>query len=446
MALRAPDRPTAWAVAIAAVGAAAWLIVQPHTADMAAQVFRAEFFSDHGFRNWNPQWYGGHHLLPYSVLAPAISGTVGVWLAGAIAAVLAALALARVAVAATDDRHKAIVMAILLSLGALAALWSGRTTYLMGVAAGATCLAALMTGRRWFVWGPMALLTAALSPVAAAFLALCAFARLDRRGITVALLAFTPVAVISKVWHDGGSQPFSLKVFVPLVMACVITLLLTASADRDWRTLRLAVAIYLAASTLAFLLPTAMGSNAARLGQLTAGAIAALLLLDQRNRLFMLLVTLAVIWQWTAPIADGIRAHQDPSSSSAYYSPLLTELGKENPGKNTVEVVWTRSHWEAAAVARHYPIARGWERQLDAQRNSAINGEQLSPAAYREWLVAKGVTWVALPNAPIDRAAVGEAKLVRSGLPFLGKVWQSQDWTLYRVLGNPLSHQPQLPR
>ena len=432
MRLKAPDRATQWSVGLALVGAAAWLIVQPHTADMAAQTFRAEYFADHGFQTWNPQWYGGHHLLPYSVLSPVAGGLLGVWLAGAIAAVLSAWALARAASAATDDRHEAIVASILLSLGALAALWSGRTTYLMGIAAAAACLAALMRGRQWYWWAPLAILTALVSPVSALFLALCAFARLDRDGVTTAVLALLPVAVISVVWGDGGWQPYSWKAFVPVAVACATALLLTPS---DRRTVRVAVGLYLLLNIGAFLIHAPIGSNAARLGQLAAGALAAVVLLNTRPRVFMAVLPFALVWQWAAPVIDNDRAATDRSTNAAFYAPLVQKLDTLGRPPGRGEVVWTRGHWEAAEVARTFPIARGWERQLDNARNSSVNGDNISPAAYRKWLDGLSVRWVALPNnVPIDSAALGEAKLVREGQPWLREVWKSPDWTLYRVV------------
>jgi hypothetical protein len=438
MRLKAPDRATQWSVGLALVGAAAWLIVQPHTADMAAQTFRSEYFADQGFQTWNPQWYGGHHLLPYSVLSPVAGGLLGVWLAGAVAAVLGAWALARAASAATDDRHEAIVASILLSLGALAALWSGRTTYLMGIAAAAACLAALMRGRQWYWWAPLAILTALISPVSALFLALCAFARLDRDGITTAVLALLPVAVISIVWGDGGWQPYSWKAFVPVAIACAVALWLT---PRDSRAVRVAIGLYLLLNVGAFVVHAPIGSNAARLGQLAAGALAAVILLNRRPRIFMVLLPFALLWQWAAPVIDNSRASKDPSTNPAFYAPLIRELDARGGPPGRVEVVWTRGHWEAAVVARKYPIARGWERQLDNSRNSTVNGPDISPAAYRRWLDGLAVRWVAIAtNAPVDSAAEGEAKLVRAGQPWLREIWKSKDWTLYEMVGpRPLS-------
>src|SRR2546423_14817983 len=39
--------------------------------DLPAQVFRTELVRRDGFVMWNSQWFGGHAMLTYSVLAPA---------------------------------------------------------------------------------------------------------------------------------------------------------------------------------------------------------------------------------------------------------------------------------------------------------------------------------------------------------------------------------------
>ena len=52
--------------------AAVYLIVAPASADLAAAGYRGELFSSAGFTLWDNAWYGGHDLLAYSVLAPAL--------------------------------------------------------------------------------------------------------------------------------------------------------------------------------------------------------------------------------------------------------------------------------------------------------------------------------------------------------------------------------------
>jgi hypothetical protein len=60
----------------------------------------------------------------------------------------------------------------------------------------------------------------------------------------------------------------------------------------------------------------------------------------------------------------------------------------------------------------------------------------LNAASYERWLLDNGVTWVAVPDAPLDRSALEEAALVRGGLPFLHPVWQDAHWSLFQVRGS----------
>ena len=109
------------------------------------------------------------------------------------------------------------------------------------------------------------------------------------------------------------------------------------------------------------------------------------------------------------------------------------------PGPIRVEVPPTLEHWEAAFVAPHVSLARGWERQLDIANNDLfyVTGA-LTPASYQAWLDTNGVTWVALPTAPLDYAAQAEARLLDSGqVPGLRLAWVTPQWQLWQVEGSP---------
>src|SRR6476619_2661185 len=58
-------------------------------ADWPAQLFRIDVFRRAGFVVWNLQWYDGHHVLGYSVLAPAAGALLG---PGGLAVLSAAVA------------------------------------------------------------------------------------------------------------------------------------------------------------------------------------------------------------------------------------------------------------------------------------------------------------------------------------------------------------------
>ncbi|MDP9189479.1 MAG: hypothetical protein M3O25_09550, partial [Actinomycetota bacterium] len=78
--------PTVLAAGLAAI----YLLWAPESLDLAAAIFRADLFADHGFLLWSNDWYSGHHLLSYSVLFPPLGALLGVRLTGALAAVAAA--------------------------------------------------------------------------------------------------------------------------------------------------------------------------------------------------------------------------------------------------------------------------------------------------------------------------------------------------------------------
>src|SRR5918996_2620373 len=79
-------------VAGAALAALAYLAVQPATADMAAHAFRAWLFDTEGMTVWNAQWYGGHHVLGYSMLFAPLAAWPGPAWVGAGGAVVAGAA------------------------------------------------------------------------------------------------------------------------------------------------------------------------------------------------------------------------------------------------------------------------------------------------------------------------------------------------------------------
>jgi hypothetical protein len=89
-------------------------------------------------------------------------------------------------------------------------------------------------------------------------------------------------------------------------------------------------------------------------------------------------------------------------------------------------------------VAPYFPLARGWERQLDTGDNPIFyNPGALTASSYHAWLFANGVRFVALPDVPLDYAALAEARLVRRGVSGLRAVWHNAHWRVYAVVGAP---------
>ena len=66
-----------------------YLLASPATADMAAHSYRAWLFEHEGLTVWNAQWYGGHHVLGYSLLFAPLAAAFGPAIVGVLSAVAA---------------------------------------------------------------------------------------------------------------------------------------------------------------------------------------------------------------------------------------------------------------------------------------------------------------------------------------------------------------------
>ena len=81
-------RLPAWTVAAAL--AALYLLLDPPSADLAAQTYRTWLFEHAGWTVWDNGWYAGHHVPAYSVLFPPLAALLGPRVVGALSAVAAA--------------------------------------------------------------------------------------------------------------------------------------------------------------------------------------------------------------------------------------------------------------------------------------------------------------------------------------------------------------------
>src|ERR1700693_6075937 len=109
--------------------------------DLPAQIFRADLFRQDGFVLWNSQWFGGHALLGYSVIAPAISAPIGPLALRAISGITSAFIFERVFRFAFGS--VAWLGSLWFALGTVINLIVGRTTYAFGVALGLAAIWAL---------------------------------------------------------------------------------------------------------------------------------------------------------------------------------------------------------------------------------------------------------------------------------------------------------------
>jgi hypothetical protein len=99
-----------------------------------------------------------------------------------------------------------------------------------------------------------------------------------------------------------------------------------------------------------------------------------------------------------------------------------------------VELLDTATHSGAYYLARSFPLARGWDRQVDKADNAIFYGDDtLTAQSYRAWLRDLAVGWVAVPATRLDYGHDTEARLIAHGVPALKLIWRSPDWRLYRV-------------
>ncbi len=426
--------PPAWIVA--ALGAAVYLLLAPRSADLIAQLYRAEILREEGAWLWDAGWFAGHELPAYSVLYPPLGALLGARVVGALAVVAAAFLFERLAITHRGDAGR--LAAVWFAAVAVAALWTGRITFLLGMAVALGAALALSRDRRAAA-GVLAVCSALASPVAGLFAALGAVAwglaqRRLRLGVGLATAALVPILVLNVLFGEGGTFPFAPGAFWPGLAAVVLVGVLLPAEER---VLRVGVVLYGVLLVLAFALPTAVGGNATRLGGLFAGPVLALALAGRRDRALAIAAIPLLWWSLYPPAADFLRGRDDPALRASFHAPLVEFLGAHSGRPFRVEVVPTADKGEALYVARSVPLARGWERQLDRADGPHFYESELDPAAYRRWLHARAVRFVALPDAPIDPASEPEARFLRRPPPWLREVWRTGDWRVFAVRGAP---------
>jgi hypothetical protein len=427
--------------------------------DLSAQVARGHFFDEHGFVPIDFRWYGGVYPFGYSAFtgpANAIFGSRGV---GAISCVVSAVAFAWLL--AQVGAKRPLMGGVLGAITGVFNLVSGRTTFALGIALGmlALCVVAMSAHRyrpyvaartrldglirpraTWWellLAGGLALLSTAASPVAGLFVGLCGAALLLSgvvvEGVVLGVGAAIAMTVPIFVFHDGGVQPFSEESMKVCVAACLAVVLLVPR--RGYQAVRIAAVLAAVGAAVTFYTNNPVGSNVIRLSMLFAApVVVAVSTLDRR----MLAGVVALLCWWQPPLIGGDLAYAGTREATRlYYQPLIAQLQRHGP-VGRVEVVPLRDHWESTYVADVVPIARGWERQVDVDRNPLFYDDTLTPATYLAWLYENAITFVAAPrDTQLDFAGREEAALVEANLSYLRKVWESSDWSLYRVVGGP---------
>jgi hypothetical protein len=430
-------RPVGVTVLVSLVLTTGFLLLPLAGTDLAAQVARGHFFRTYGARPVDFRWYGGVYPFGYSAFTGPLNSLLGSRGVGAVSCVVSAAAFAWLLVRVGARRPT--LGGVLAAVVGVFNLVSGRTTFALGIALGMLALCALAAPlrdrTRLLLAGLLAAASSMGSPVAGFFTGLCGLALLltgrVRDGLALGIgsaLALLPPAVL---FRDGGIQPYPEDTMKLAVASCVATFFLVPAR---WRVLRIGIALAAIATVVVFYVPSALGSNVVRLPMLYAAPIVvALSALDKRWVAF----AVALLSWWQPPLVAGDLGNAGaPAAHREFYDPLNEQLLKRGP-VGRVEVVPLHDHWEATYVAEAVPIARGWLRQVDVDRNSLFYDGTLSSRTYLEWLYAKAISYVALPrSARLDFSGREERSLIEADLPYLRKVWENGDWILYDVAGS----------
>ncbi len=440
--------PTIVAVALAAT----YVIVSPPSLDLAAALFRAWLFHREPWTIWNNYWYSGHSTPGYSVLFPAVSAALTPQLAGALAA--AATAAPFTALAWRHRGPAALPGSLLFGAFTAVDLFTGRLPFAFGLLPATAAVLALDAG--WWPLGcALAAVSALCSPVAALFVAIVAagyalggltdaprgrggsglrglagaVARAGP-GVAVGAGALLPVLAVAVAFPEGGTEPFELGTLLPVLAVAVGGF---ALSGRN-RTLRACLVVYALALVVSYLVPSAIGSNVARMGTLLAAPVAAVVFWQRRPRILAAAIVPLLYIGLQAPVQNVVVSSGQPSTSAAFYRPLLRFLQSRGGPPFRIEIPFTALHWEAYRVATGIPIARGWERQLDIRDDKIFYRRgALTAGSYRGWLRANAVRYVALPNTGLDSSARAEAALIRSHPSYLQPVAHVGSWSVYAV-------------
>jgi hypothetical protein len=455
--------PVATSFAVGLLLHLVWLLLLANSGgDIAAQDAWAEFARLHPGTAYNLSWYGGMHAASYSLISPFVMAALGVRTTMVIAGTVSSALLALLVVRSKSVRHPLVPSLVgVVSLAANAV--SGRVTFGLGMMFGLAALAVVFgwpthwRTERWRYRLPRGALAAALaglatagSPVAGLFLGVVAGGLwLDRRRAAALALGIPPVAVVAfstLAFPFSGRQPIGwISIILPVAIGATVFVLV----PRTWRTARLSAGVYTVGVVLCWLVPSPVGTNVTRLALIFGGVVLAAVATNGglRRRTAPLLVAALITsaaWQIGIAARDVVTTAPDAAWSADVHA-LVRHLERTDARLGRVEVVPPKSHRDAAALAPYFNLARGWNRQADAERNPLFydHDEPLTADSYRKWLDRWAVRYVVLTPGRADNAAVEEERLVEGGLPYLRPVWSNASWRVFAVEDpRPLVDQP----
>lgn len=415
-----------------------WLL-HWHGLDYPAQLYRVGLVRQYGWSLWDSHWYGGHYTPAYGLMVPWLASVTGL-AALAISSTLGSVVVFERLLIDARLPHP-VTGTVAFGFMMLINMYEGRLPFGLGVLLGLLAVACARRNR----WGSAAaatLLTVLASPVAGAFAALAfgawAAATSPRARLLIvktaqfrlSVLALLATTAMSLAFPEGGHFPFNLAdVLIAVAAAAAVWWLLPDSLS----AVRWAFLLAGIASLPLFLVPNPFGGNLTRLAVIGAPLLCAM---PRRHAVVHAALCLTLLGQQSKPLLRLPEAVEDPSANNSYHQPLIDELHARTSGPVRVEIPATTSHWEAAYVAKEFPLARGWERQLDLRYNAVLYDPDMTSGQYHHWLVDNGVSYVAVPDVTLETEAVHEAE-VAQGAAYLREVWSNQHWQLYEVVGSP---------
>ena len=398
-----PDEPApAWQrlapILAAAVLAVAYVIVSPPSLDLAAHLFRAKLFSIEGFGLWDNYWYAGHHTPGYSVLFPPLAALLTPQVVGALSAVATAArvraagppalrppGLAGHAVVRGRDRGRPLHRPAHLRLRAAARgghrarpaaparphRRRARRAHRPGQPGGGAVRRPGGGGLRGGAPGRRATRQSR---------ARAAGASRRRRSL--------PVLILTVLFPEGGSEPFTFATLWPIPLIAVVALIALPRRDS---ALRAGIVLYVARLP-ARLCDHVPGGQQRRPAGPAAGRPdrGAHLVAQARARCCSPSRCPPSTSSGRRPCATpappgGIRAPRPATTSR-----VLRFLARQGGGPFRIEIPFTRFHGEAYYIAPAFPLARGWERQLDIKDNTLFYSTPLTAQTYYAWLRSAG--------------------------------------------------------
>ena len=404
--------------------------------DLSAQIAHADFAHAHPLRPVDFRWFGGSLQFGYSLYVPILAAYVGPQILGVIAAVIGTLLTTTIFVR-SGLRHP-MLGGVFAAACQVANLTEGRIAFAVGLVFTLAATLPLVErdgGHR--LWTAVAaLLAGAANPVAGLFVGVVGLTVLvhGRVADAVRLLvgAALGIGLVSLLFADGG--PF-VYAGGDAARAAAVTVLVAVLVPRWASYLWTGAAIAVVMVAAAYVLTTPVGANASRLAMLFAIPVIAAAVEFVWWRTATAIVAAAVI---QTPVVFGtLGSAGHPITRPGYFTPLTDRIAAAGPVTGRIEIPEATGHWEAAYVAREYPLARGWLRQVDIELwdRTLYDDDGLTATSYQTFLRRTATQYVAVPNARLTFTGTREAALIRKGLPYLKAIWRSDDWTLYAVSG-----------